>query len=112
MSKYLVDNEKWLKPAGTEEGGQYQTDGTLTNDEVSIFFSSGHLQFDPDSSTNGDEFISNEEFDGWYEANKEAISAFLDKEQYGISYEDARDDVYNAVVEWHKIIHHTMLWII
>ncbi len=97
MSKYLLRNERWL-----DTGEDHKVDGTLTDDEVAVFFSNGHLQYDGDNY-NVDGTISNEEFNKWYEANESAISSFLSAE-YNLSYSDSKSkqSVYEAIQDLAK----------
>lgn len=79
---YLLNNEKWLSTDG-EAKGQHQTDGKLDESEISVFFSSSHIEMNGDS---GDGIISSAEFEEWYAANETAISAFMEAE--GFDYDD------------------------
>ncbi len=88
MTNYLLRNEQWLG-SGDEAGGNHTVDHTLTDDEVSVFFQNGHLQTDNDS------FISEEEFNGWYNDNSSALKSFL--ESIGKDYTKDKKEVYEAI---------------
>ncbi len=89
MSLYLKQNEQWL------DG---KVDGYLTNEEVSTFFSNGHLQ--NDTGEEGDTFISSKDFDHWYSQNRGAITNFLNTHYNGLEYSDneTKASIYKGII--------------
>lgn len=94
FQNYLLNNEKWLATEG-EEKGQHQVDGQLDESEISVFFSSSHIEFGGES---GDGEISDSEFESWYAANESAISAFL--EANDMDYETGKDAMRESMVDF------------
>lgn len=94
FQNYLLNNEKWLATEG-EEKGQHQVDGQLDESEISVFFSSSHIEFGGES---GDGEISDSEFESWYAANESAISAFL--EANDMDYESGKDAMRESMVDF------------
>ncbi len=80
MKDYLIHNEKYLSDT---ESGTHETDGELSDEEVSVFYNNSHLQLGSETS---DESISLDEFYNWYESNESAITSFL--EESGLDYDD------------------------
>lgn len=94
MKDYLIHNEKYLSDT---ESGTHETDGELSDEEVSVFYNNSHLQLGSETS---DESISLDEFYNWYESNESAITSFL--EESGLDYDDeeTKQAVYQGLVEF------------
>ncbi len=94
FGQYLLANQKWLGGLG-----EAKTDNELDQYEISNFFSGSHLEIN--SSEKGDSFISEKEFDTWYDKNQDAINKFFDAYDYNFdSDEEAREAMLNAMEDF------------
>lgn len=95
FENYLLRNERWL--VGTSErNGEHQTDNVISEDEIAAFFCKNNLD---DELHNGNG-LAGDDFDTWYEANEEAISAYYEaQDEYDLEYgtDEAKEFMLEAM---------------
>ncbi len=93
MKDYLIQNEQYLT---NNESGKNNTDGNLSDEEISVFFSRGHLQ---NVLSDDDATITQEEFNTWYSHNEGALNSYLSSINLDYNDESVKEQVFSGLMD-------------